>query len=400
MKYHPYADLFPLLEGTEYLDLVADVKAHGLLNPITIFDDMVLDGRNRDRACADAGVTPRYEKLGFGLDPLRFVASQNLMRRHLTKVERSFIGASMATMKSGYNEKSAKLRTTPEPIISQSEAAKLVDVSPRYVQIAKVVLDSGNAELIADTKAGKVSMADAEKQARTGEPAKRKAPKEKVVSGSKGKKRPTPAPVTDSLRDKIREHTDETGAPPTRGELKAAVGGSANATADLALAAEKAWRDGYQAGLNAAAANPELLGATFGAKYERAVKNMDRIIKEEVEFQTRLRVEADMKKLVDEFWLPHEKQRIERLGALAKRKTPFTYDEYRKLLAALHPDKPDGDDRVAAFQLVKDRAPILRPIQKEEEPPPFIIRTRDEFLAEKARRAAEAKKATHAGARS
>ena len=47
LKAHPYADIFPLLEGEPFDKLVADIKANGLMQPITIHEDMVLDGRNR-----------------------------------------------------------------------------------------------------------------------------------------------------------------------------------------------------------------------------------------------------------------------------------------------------------------------------------------------------------------
>jgi len=57
-KFHPLADVLPLIEGAEFERLVADIAENGLLNPITIHDDMILDGRNRERACRAAGVAP------------------------------------------------------------------------------------------------------------------------------------------------------------------------------------------------------------------------------------------------------------------------------------------------------------------------------------------------------
>ena len=47
MKAHPYADILPLLEGEAFDSLVADIRANGLLEPITIHEGMILDGRNR-----------------------------------------------------------------------------------------------------------------------------------------------------------------------------------------------------------------------------------------------------------------------------------------------------------------------------------------------------------------
>ena len=80
MKTHPFADILPLLEGEPFEALVADIKANGLLQAITIHGNMVLDGRNRLRACEAAGIEPRFVEYGGG-DPLSFVLSQNLHRR-------------------------------------------------------------------------------------------------------------------------------------------------------------------------------------------------------------------------------------------------------------------------------------------------------------------------------
>ena len=58
---HPLAQLFPLMEDAAFEALVADIRANGLMNPITLCDDKLLDGRNRYRACAEAGVQPSFD---------------------------------------------------------------------------------------------------------------------------------------------------------------------------------------------------------------------------------------------------------------------------------------------------------------------------------------------------
>jgi ParB-like nuclease domain len=88
LRFHPLADLFPLMEGEEFDALVADIKAHGLREPIVLLDGKILDGRNRYRACLAAGVEPTREK-HFSAhhstgEALAFIISRNIHRRHLT----------------------------------------------------------------------------------------------------------------------------------------------------------------------------------------------------------------------------------------------------------------------------------------------------------------------------
>src|SRR5664280_2641103 len=61
-KVHALANALPLIEGEEFDQLVADVRAHGLTHPITLSSDepTILDGRNRYRACAAALVDPSF----------------------------------------------------------------------------------------------------------------------------------------------------------------------------------------------------------------------------------------------------------------------------------------------------------------------------------------------------
>jgi ParB-like chromosome segregation protein Spo0J len=83
MHFHPLANVFPLMDGAEFDELIADIKANGLVEPIVMFEDMILDGRNRHRACIEGGIEPRFTAYT-GDDPAAFVISRNIRRRHLT----------------------------------------------------------------------------------------------------------------------------------------------------------------------------------------------------------------------------------------------------------------------------------------------------------------------------
>jgi hypothetical protein len=81
---HPLADIFPMLTGDRLHDLAQDIKDHGLLDAIVMHEDKILDGRGRYLACEMAGVEPKFENY-VGDDPVSYVVSHNLYRRHLTE---------------------------------------------------------------------------------------------------------------------------------------------------------------------------------------------------------------------------------------------------------------------------------------------------------------------------
>jgi ParB-like chromosome segregation protein Spo0J len=96
--FHPLADIFPLLEGDEFEALVADIKANGLHEPIILLDDLILDGRNRYRACIAAGVEPSWRPFQ-GDDPAAYVVSMNVARRHLTAEQKRELVAKLLKAK-------------------------------------------------------------------------------------------------------------------------------------------------------------------------------------------------------------------------------------------------------------------------------------------------------------
>jgi hypothetical protein len=93
MKVHPIAQLFAMLSEEALTDLVADIKTQGLLNPIVLDEEgMLIDGRNRLRACELAGVDPRFERLS-GHDPVAFIFGQNVKRRHIGNCQSAMAAA-------------------------------------------------------------------------------------------------------------------------------------------------------------------------------------------------------------------------------------------------------------------------------------------------------------------
>jgi hypothetical protein len=137
-EFHSLANIFPLVEGAEFDELVAGIREHGLHEPIVVFEDKVLDGRNRLRACEAAGVEPTFADYT-GDDPVAYVISLNLRRRHLDESQRAMVAAKLATLRRGDNQHS------PIGETSQAKAAELLNVGKRSVERAAEVRDRGGA---------------------------------------------------------------------------------------------------------------------------------------------------------------------------------------------------------------------------------------------------------------
>lgn len=160
VKWHPFADIFPWIEGPAFKELVEDVRANGVLEPIVFLDGAILDGRNRYMAAREAGVEyPRVEYTGD--DPLGFVISVNLKRRHLTESQRAMVAAKLAKMPAGNpNFKQANLPDSA-PAATNAQAASMLSVSERSIKTAKQVQEHGTPELVHAVETGKVSVSAA-----------------------------------------------------------------------------------------------------------------------------------------------------------------------------------------------------------------------------------------------
>jgi DNA invertase Pin-like site-specific DNA recombinase len=100
---HPAAAIFPMMNDAELKELAENIKEHGLRQPIILNHDesILIDGRNRLRACeiADADIT--YEVLPEDyVDQmiLDYIVSANIHRRHLTLGQRAMLATELEPM--------------------------------------------------------------------------------------------------------------------------------------------------------------------------------------------------------------------------------------------------------------------------------------------------------------
>ena len=111
-------------------------------NPVVLLKDEILDGRNRYRACTKISVEPKYKQFE-GDDPLAFVLSENLHRRHLTISQRAALAVEVANMtqSDAAHNTNVKLGRSDEIVqaISNKEASELFQVGTTSIKEAKAI---------------------------------------------------------------------------------------------------------------------------------------------------------------------------------------------------------------------------------------------------------------------
>ncbi|MCU0690330.1 MAG: ParB N-terminal domain-containing protein [Polyangiaceae bacterium] len=184
---HPASELFPLMDNVALAALIRDIKANGLQEPIVLWEGKILDGRNRLKACERAGVEPRFRELDTCDSPTAAVVSANLFRRHLSVSQRAMVGALAKrefAKEARKRQEATRLRPggkssgrdsehqdvapaiLPGPVQhgdARALAAASVGVSPRTIDAASHVLESGPPDLSDAVRAGKMSVSRAAK---------------------------------------------------------------------------------------------------------------------------------------------------------------------------------------------------------------------------------------------
>jgi hypothetical protein len=90
-EFHDVVYIWPKMQSQEFAELVADIRANGLREPIWTYQGKIIDGRHRKLGCDEAGVEPRYQEWNGEGSLILFVASLNQHRRHLDAGQRAMI---------------------------------------------------------------------------------------------------------------------------------------------------------------------------------------------------------------------------------------------------------------------------------------------------------------------
>lgn len=166
LKQHPLSAAFPAMSAEDFAALVQDIEANGQREPVIVFEGMVLDGWHRYSACVQLGIKPQQFTFAEGKDPVAFVLSQNLHRRHLTGSQRAAAVVACAEW-SPRGKPAAK----PEMVsgLREADMAKVAGTSDRTIRDAKVAHKAGLTDAV---KAGALTAHEAAQVAR-GKPAKK-----------------------------------------------------------------------------------------------------------------------------------------------------------------------------------------------------------------------------------
>lgn len=167
LKQHPLGAMYPHMSEEDYESLKKDIQENGFNSdhPITLFEDMVLDGFHRHLACLELDIKGEYRHFiapDMAKTAMEFVIRENDHRRHCTVGQRAMIAQKMAEflLEEPIPEIGANLHRTVKQ--AEKEAAKIAKVSPRTVASA-AALKKSDPKAAEQVAAGKTTLNAAKK---------------------------------------------------------------------------------------------------------------------------------------------------------------------------------------------------------------------------------------------
>lgn len=195
LQFHEIAGIFALMQGHEYDALVADIQAHGVLEPIWLYEGKILDGRNRYNAAREAGATFETKTFnGSAFEAIEFAWSLNRTRRHLSPSQAAMADARRnkltdvyAAVREAARERQGTrndLRPNIQEQIPECDGdateviadkppapqtrdirAKAAGTNAKYINLADKILET-RPEMAAEVEAGKKTLSDVQRTLR------------------------------------------------------------------------------------------------------------------------------------------------------------------------------------------------------------------------------------------
>lgn len=153
LKPHPYAEFLPMIATKREVEALKEgIRKHGLLEPITIHDGMILDGRNRHRAICELVARDKnvnydevvkFAPVPEGFTPEQYVITRNLHRRNLNESQRALFAGHMLLAFKEDKTLSKEERTNLSKGSKTDHFGKIFNVSGGLVKSAQTVIKRG-----------------------------------------------------------------------------------------------------------------------------------------------------------------------------------------------------------------------------------------------------------------
>jgi hypothetical protein len=155
LKPHSYSQILPPMSGSAFSELVASVKKLGRLrNSVIVYQNQILDGNHRLKACKIAKVEPKsIEFKGTDLEALDLVWDLNVQRRHLNESQRAVAFAQYCNFAD-----SGTTVAKGSPGVPLADAAEKAGVGKNTMRRAKSIIKHGTKKDIEAIKSGKTTV--------------------------------------------------------------------------------------------------------------------------------------------------------------------------------------------------------------------------------------------------
>jgi len=160
LELHPLCSYFPRMSDNDFNALKSDINTNGQLHPIFILDGMILDGGNRYRALTELGITPICEEYT-GNNPVQFVLSSNLHRRHLTQGQSAAIVSATQNWQNAHSQGRPEKRCNVAPLNSVADRASESGAGHRTQKDADKLVKHATPELVKQVTTGEKSLSQA-----------------------------------------------------------------------------------------------------------------------------------------------------------------------------------------------------------------------------------------------